>query len=69
VVGGTVQPAAATTGVLLQVGFFQPPKGMDGVALGPWSFDVARDGSIWLLDEVKHRLLVWRRGRPGRPGR
>ena len=89
--GGTVQPAAATSCALLsvplgthrfgqlrapdeivahadphQVGFYQPPKGMDGVAYGPWSFDVAQDGSIWLLDEVNHRLLVWRPGRPGR---
>jgi hypothetical protein len=92
--GGAVQPAAATSSALLpvplgthrfgqlrapdeivahadphQVGFYQPPKGMDGVAYGPWSFDVAQDGSIWLLDEVSHRLLVWRPGRPGRPGR
>jgi hypothetical protein len=51
------------------VGFFQPPEGQDGVAFGPWSFDVARDGSIWLLDEVKHRLLVWRAGQPNRPAR
>ena len=49
------------------VGFFQPPEGQDGVAFGPWSFDVARDGSIWLLDEVKHRLLSWRPGQPDRP--
>jgi hypothetical protein len=52
-----------------QVGFYQPPKGMDGVAYGPWSFDVAQDGSIWLLDEVNHRLLVWRPGRPAGPAR
>jgi hypothetical protein len=51
------------------VGFSQPPEGQDGVAFGPWSFDVARDGSIWLLDEVKHRLLVWRAGQPNRPAR
>jgi hypothetical protein len=51
------------------VGFFQPPEGQDGVAYGPWSFDVTRDGSIWLLDEVKHRLLGWRPGRPERPAR
>jgi hypothetical protein len=94
VLGGAVEPAAATSDALLpvplgthqfghlrapdaivahadpdQVGFFQPPKGMDGVAFGPWSFDVARDGSIWLLDEVEHRLLVWRPGRPAGPAR
>jgi hypothetical protein len=28
------------------VGFYQPPKGQDGVAYGPWSFDVTRDGSV-----------------------
>jgi hypothetical protein len=49
------------------VGFYQPPAGQDGVAYGPWSFDVARDGSIWLLDVVKHRLLSWRPGQPDRP--
>jgi hypothetical protein len=32
---------------------------------GPSSFDIARDGSIWLLDEVNHRLLAWQSGRPG----
>ncbi|HZA84713.1 MAG TPA: hypothetical protein VFC13_25095 [Actinomycetes bacterium] len=94
VLGGTVQPAAATTIGLVsvplgthrfghlrapdeivahadpnQVGFYQPPKGMDGVAFGPWSFDVARDGSIWLLDEVNHRLLSWQPGRPAGPSR
>src|SRR5512133_2676276 len=42
-----------------EVGFSRPPKGADGVDLGPWSFDVAKDGSIWLLDEVNHRLLTW----------
>jgi hypothetical protein len=51
------------------VGFFQPPKGEDGVAYGPWSFDVTREGSVWLLDEVKHRLLSWRPGQPGQPAR
>jgi hypothetical protein len=52
-----------------EVGFSQPPKGQDGVAFGPWSFDVARDGSVWLLDEVNHRLLVWEPGRPDHPAR
>ena len=92
VLGGAVQPAAATSNAPVSValgthrfghlrapdsivahadpsavGFFQPPEGQDGVAFGPWSFDVARDGSIWLLDEVKHRLLSWRAGQPDRP--
>src|SRR6266550_814448 len=40
------------------------PPGGDG----PSSFDVARDGSIWVLDRLKHRLLVWRTGAaPGPP--
>jgi hypothetical protein len=52
-----------------EVGFYQPPQGADGVAFGPWSFDVAKDGSIWLLDEVNHRLLVWEPGRPNHPAR
>ena len=40
------------------VGFSSPPKGADGVSYGPWSFDVAPDGSVWLLDEVNHQLPV-----------
>jgi hypothetical protein len=42
---------------------------IDVLPEGPTSFDVARDGSIWLLDGVRHRLLVWQRGRPTRPVR
>jgi hypothetical protein len=52
-----------------QVGFSSPPKGADGVSFGPWSFDVAQDGSVWLLDEVNHQLLVWQAGQPNRPAR
>jgi hypothetical protein len=52
-----------------QVGFSSPPKGADGVSYGPWSFDVAQDGSVWLLDEVNHQLLVWQPGQPNRPAR
>ena len=51
------------------VGFSSPPKGADGVSYGPWSFDVAQDGSVWLLDEVNHQLLVWQAGQPNRPAR
>jgi hypothetical protein len=54
------------------VGFLEPPpNGGCGcyVAEGPSSFDVARDGSIWLLDELNHQLLVWQPGRPTRPVR
>jgi hypothetical protein len=52
-----------------EVGWEQPPPGADGVDFGPWSFDVARDGSIWLLDEVNQRLLMWRAGQPDGPAR
>src|SRR5438477_2616627 len=40
----------------------------DGPA-GPVSFDVARNGSIWLFDILNHRLLVWRSGAPAHPAR
>jgi hypothetical protein len=36
----------------------------EGVNAGPETFLVARDRSIWLHDEMNHRLLVWRPGRP-----
>jgi hypothetical protein len=52
-----------------EVGWESPPPGADGVSFGPWSFDLARDGSIWLLDEVNERLLMWQPGRPDRPAR
>jgi hypothetical protein len=52
-----------------EVGFEQPPEGADGVANAPWEFDVAKDGSIWLLDQVNHRLLIWQPGRPNHPAR
>jgi hypothetical protein len=52
-----------------RVGWESPPPGADGVSFGPWSFDVAADGSIWLLDEVNQQLLVWQPGRPNRPAR
>jgi hypothetical protein len=48
------------------VGFYRP---QEGPSFGPWSFDIARDGSVWLLDQVNDRLLVWRPGRPDRPAR
>lgn len=50
------------------VGFWTPENG-EGPGIGPWSFDVARDGSMWLMDEFNDRLLVWSRGRPKRPAR
>jgi hypothetical protein len=42
---------------------------IDVLPQGPSSFDVARDGSIWVLDVVKNRFLVWRPGRPAPPAR
>jgi hypothetical protein len=39
------------------------PPGGDG----PSSFDVAPDGSIWVLDRLNHRLLVWGAGHAALP--
>src|SRR5919204_2109551 len=36
----------------------------EGVNAGPETFLVGRDRSIWLHDELNHRLLVWRAGNP-----
>jgi hypothetical protein len=36
---------------------------IDVLPQGPTAFDVARDGSVWVLDGVEHRLLTWRRRR------
>src|SRR2546423_5271371 len=52
----------------------QPPQEggcgcIDVLPQGPSAFDVARDGSIWLLDIVNNRLLVWRPGHPARSAR
>lgn len=53
-----------------EVTFVSPPPGADGLNFGPMSFDVTRDGSVWLLDGAdKQRLLVWQPGRPSRPAR
>ena len=41
------------------------PPGGDG----PSSFDIARDGSVWMLDRLNHRMLVWRPGQPAHPAR
>ncbi len=45
------------------VGWRNPPPG-EGLKAGPQTFLVARDGSIWVEDEVNNRLLVWRPGAP-----
>jgi hypothetical protein len=36
----------------------------EGLPLGPQTFNVARDGSVWLQDSVKNRLLMWNPGQP-----
>jgi hypothetical protein len=41
------------------------PPGGDG----PSSLDIGRDGSIWVLDRLNHRLIVWRAGAPSTPAR
>jgi hypothetical protein len=54
------------------VRFSKPPAGGacgDYIAQGPSSFDMAPDGSIWLLDELNHRLLVWPPRSPAGPTR
>lgn len=43
------------------VAFENPPE---GDRFGPWSFLVGSDRSIWLLDELNRRLLVWPPGQP-----
>jgi hypothetical protein len=53
------------------VGFKKNGRGCgctDGPA-GPVSFDVARNGSVWLFDILNHRLLVWQPGKPAHPAR
>jgi hypothetical protein len=42
---------------------------IDTVAQGPTGIDVAADGTIWVFDGVKHRLLAWRPGRAAAPAR
>lgn len=37
-----------------------------GATFGPWSFDVGRDGSVWLLDEAGDQVLTWQAGAPNR---
>jgi hypothetical protein len=48
------------------VGFENP---QEGARFGPWSFDLAPDGSLWLLDEVNQRLLAWEPGQPDQVAR
>jgi hypothetical protein len=37
--------------------------------LGPQTFNVAPDGSVWLQDSYRNRLLVWNHGQPDRVAR
>lgn len=50
-----------------------PPAGgcgcIDVLPQGPTSFAIGPDGSTWLFDGIKHRLLVWQRGRAAKPAR
>ena len=46
----------------------QPPGGggcgcIDVLPQGPTALDIAPDGSLWVVDGVRHRLLAWRHGR------
>src|SRR5436190_3755676 len=58
-------PDAVAARARVKVSCCADPPGGDG----PSSFDVAPDGSVWMLDKLNHRLLVWRHGRPERPVR
>jgi hypothetical protein len=40
-------------------GFSTPSQ---GASFGPWAFDVAPGGGVWLLDPVNNRLLTWPTG-------
>ncbi len=42
---------------------------IDTLGQGPTGLDVTADGTVWVFDGVKHRLLVWRPGRPAAPAR
>jgi hypothetical protein len=42
-----------------------PPEGGEcGIPHGPVSFELAKDGSIWMHDQENGRLLVWEPGHP-----
>lgn len=50
-----------------QVGFYTPRPGE--VGFGPSSFDVARDGTVWVADRVNRRLLAYAPGEARHPQR
>src|SRR4051812_10106342 len=49
-----------------EIGFAKPGGrcGCGDGPRGPMLFDVAPSGSVWLLDILNHRLLVWQPGHP-----
>jgi hypothetical protein len=51
-----------------QVAFDRSPESPNW-GWAPWSFDVTKHGSIWLMDQFNQRLLVWQPGRPSGPAR
>lgn len=44
-------------------------SGIDGTCVGPSSFDVAADGTLWVVDALHRRLLGWAPGHPAHPSR
>jgi hypothetical protein len=58
--GRTAKPEA----LVARAGADQVGWRLDGDSFGPQTFLVGRDGSVWLHDGLKQRLLVWRRGQP-----
>jgi hypothetical protein len=42
---------------------------IDTLAQGPTGIDVGSDGSVWVFDGVRHRLLMWRGGHAAAPAR
>ena len=68
----TAPDAIAAHASAREVGFSRPGNGKCGCGDGPrrpMVFHMAPDRAIWLLDDLRHRLLVWRPGRPAHPGR
>ena len=63
---GTLTPAESVAARVGPdgVGWVNPTEGS---SYGPGSFELAADGTVWLLDEVNNRLLTWRSGRPDQP--
>jgi hypothetical protein len=59
---GTVVAHAAADRVGWQI---PPPDCGCGPSFGPETFLVARDGTVWLDDDLNNRLLGWRAGEPG----